>query len=90
MLQEFTIENGTVKYDKLARTWALAVDVNDSLIRYVFKAEDAARTPFGALNKFLEDGRLDAIVTFAAMYCEKQHNENMLASPEDEQVKQKG
>jgi hypothetical protein len=86
MLTKFEIKDGTVWYDKLARTWPLAMDVNDQLIRYVFQTEAASRTPFGALNKFLEEGRLDAVVAYAAMYCEKQHNENMKASTDDEEV----
>lgn len=85
MISEFELEAATVKFDKLARTWPLAVEVDGALIRYIFSTENTTRTSFGALNKFLEENRLDAVVAYAAMYCEEKHKASMTATSDDEE-----
>lgn len=84
MIREFVIEETTVKYDRAARSWVVAIGGDSSLIRYLFEAESEARSPFGALEKFLLENRLDAVLAMAAMYCDARHKELLEVKDESE------
>jgi hypothetical protein len=77
MLREYKIEEQIVKFDKMAKTWPVAIGVEGDTYKYVVRAETTCRSPFGVINKFLEEGRLDALLVYAVMHAETEYKNGM-------------